>query len=314
MRIILHIGLHKTGTTYLQHNLFANHAALKHKSCIFPKTGFMPVHAGAVREGASPGHQGIANGALQAAFGNNIRKTLREELKKSNCKTALISCENFSVPLATAETRVENINKVAAFLAGLGEVEIVAVVRRPDAYIEALYREHVTSLTVRESTSASQFAELNFRNMLDYKGVLQPWEKAFGGRLRVFSYDKLRDEGDYFTSFMDAVGISLEKKELSTSAKIYPSPSRDVIEALRIANAFGVEISAHSKAMHALIQCDSAQTSRSTSPNTSLAPVMRRELVEYCRRTSEKFLSKHNCELDWNFMVDDIEKSESSGS
>ncbi|MCB9992913.1 MAG: hypothetical protein H6873_04560 [Hyphomicrobiaceae bacterium] len=305
MRIVVHIGLHKTGTTYLQHQLASRRAELARQGWLFPKTGFMEKHLESARHDATPGHQGIVRAAIHPNFGL-ARRRLVAEIAESNCSSVLISCENFIDPFANGSERRLRAEKAAAFFRKLGDAEIVAVMREPHSYLEALYRERVMSLSVRESLSAAQFSELNFRNAVNFRTMLEPWNEEFNGRLRLLSYEELIGEGDYLAGFSSRLGFDLSHEN---AASVYSSPRREVIEVLRLANAFGSSLEGHVTATKSLVSYAKRMTKLETAPSSALHPVMQDRIIDYARMTSAAFLADLDCHFDWNAMKNKVNQS-----
>ncbi|HHG90462.1 MAG TPA: hypothetical protein ENJ90_08300, partial [Devosia sp.] len=77
MKLTIHIGLHKTGTTFLQRQFLGQPAQLAQQGWLFPRTGFTDHSGHAAKAEATPGHQGIVNAALSNNKGT-YRRLFRE--------------------------------------------------------------------------------------------------------------------------------------------------------------------------------------------------------------------------------------------
>ena len=95
----VHIGLHKTGTTFLQRYFEAQAQWLQSLGIIFPKTGLVaPDYP--TSELAFRGHAGLLP-ALKGPGGSTsdqLLNKLHQEIQVSGCDTVLLSSEIFSAP------------------------------------------------------------------------------------------------------------------------------------------------------------------------------------------------------------------------
>jgi hypothetical protein len=200
MRIIVHTGWRKTGTSAIQRLLHANQDLLRERYSInYPEAGL----AGHAHHVAGwkllgrlpPPWQKIDETSprwRQARFADMI-----EETAKRGCTTLLVSSETLS---GLAEPR--------ALAQALGErtAEIVAYVRRQDRYIEARYNQQVKD--GRAKAGLAQFAEASLAG-LDYHDHFQRWVAVFGRanvKVRVYERSAFR-QGDVRLDFLDAIGI-----------------------------------------------------------------------------------------------------------
>jgi hypothetical protein len=108
--LILHIGLHKTGTTFIRHHLRQHRTAPNRAGVLVPETGFESDVEG--RAGALSGHQGLVR-ALSRDDDAPWR-ALHEEIANSPARTIVLSAENLGFP--TAPNRHD---LIATLLAGL---------------------------------------------------------------------------------------------------------------------------------------------------------------------------------------------------
>lgn len=138
-RLILHIGLHKTGTTFIQHHLLHHRDALHRAGVLVPETGFDRDVGG--RAGALSGHQGLVR-ALRLKD-ESIWSDLHDEIDASPARTVLISAENLGFP--TAPDRAALIAALFERLGTFAQVDVIAMARAPHSYAEAFYAEWVTS-------------------------------------------------------------------------------------------------------------------------------------------------------------------------
>jgi hypothetical protein len=181
MRLILHIGTHKTGTTALQHFLSANRKRLSDSGIYY----------------ATPAHEfeinSIAN-ALLADGQEKFRKFIVENLQKAErngATTMVASSENFyamvryltrfnadkksAAVLAKERSLIESLR--ASIPAGV-ECHILCYVRRPDHYLESLYNQNVKKGALLTGDVADFLTMID--DILDYHLYLSIWRDVFG--------------------------------------------------------------------------------------------------------------------------------------
>jgi hypothetical protein len=108
MKIVLHIGTHKAGSTAIQHMLWHNRDRLLKKGFCYPQ----------MIDG-QPGHHELAWAIRSSAGGKTPRQVdrdvlskLRRQLQRSDCHTAILSSEEFE--FATTPEQLRMIRKRAA--------------------------------------------------------------------------------------------------------------------------------------------------------------------------------------------------------
>ncbi|RTM07398.1 MAG: hypothetical protein EKK31_11585 [Hyphomicrobiales bacterium] len=195
-KIVIHCGLHKTGSSYLQQLFLANRNELKRKSVYYPE--FRNPDAAAMHKG---NHSIVA-----VSYDKN--RSAEENLSSffdlnSDCDTLLISGEEFS-----------RVNDVSGFLSGLkqfapdADIRLVFYLRRYDHMIESVYSETVKySLTGDISRAEYQ---------LDYGAILAPFIDAVGlKQITVRPYNRaLWYDEDLATDFFASSGLHGVRKTL----------------------------------------------------------------------------------------------------
>lgn len=186
IRWVLHIGLHKTGTSALQNRFAAGRALLAGEGILFPATGF-----GHLRHPTSPtatqGHNLFAHAIRDgdAAKFSRLLRELAQERHGVRAPTVLLSSELFSAPIC-ADAPAWWRRAIPA----RDEVLVVTFLRRQDHWIESYYKEMLGWGGVRETRAIGEFIAAEGDALLDYAARLAPWAKAFGAEaLRTFSYD-----------------------------------------------------------------------------------------------------------------------------
>jgi len=221
MKVVAHIGLHKTGTTSIQLSLAKNRDALLEQGILYP-------HAGSVEAG---GHlnlvwEGTASWKyVQGAGGID---DLVMEAKNSKAEIVLISAESLSgyskhpAPLEIVSRLEKELN---------AQVEIVCTVRPQFIMLDSLYAQNAsTGYTVK---SFNDYAiEIMNRRLLDFEFLLGRWFDRFHDvkliPVEPGSGVKLEN------LFLSAIGIG-EAVRLQSAAQANQRPSVRVVEYCRAA-------------------------------------------------------------------------------
>jgi len=169
-RIVLHIGLERTGTSALQRFLSRNRAALRLMGVRYPR----PV------QGPAEKHQDLvdaiaaeARGAPHPVLGPAEDLILRHATAARSPVTVL-SAEGLSAPDPAYAHAL-------APLAKLCDVRVVVYLRRQDEWALSAYRQAVLDPEVAEARPLAEWLQdPRMRARLDYAGMLAWWEDVFG--------------------------------------------------------------------------------------------------------------------------------------
>ena len=167
-KAIIHIGMHKTGTTTIQATLAANRQSLIENGVLYPS-------AGAISTGGHLNlvYETISSWNYKPSIGS--WNELIAETREHDLPLVLLSAENFS----GAQNTKKIIDAIKAYCADVdAEPVIVAYVRPQYSYINSLYAQNAsTGYTNR------LFADYVFENLksdrLDYEKTFGPWFDSF---------------------------------------------------------------------------------------------------------------------------------------
>jgi hypothetical protein len=234
-RLVLHLGLHKTASTWLQRQFLDQRAALDAQGVLVPLTGLPDAGFRAVRPGGFPGHQGLMSAlrrgdeAPWAALG--------KEVAASGCDTVLISCENMALP--TDAERDALLARLFVRLGGAAEVRVVAFVRSPDTWAEAYWAEQVCNGLRAGARTLPEFLVDHGDSLTDLPGLFAPFEAFAGAPVRLVDHDHAAATGTHWQAFGTAAGLGLGAVPLADSARAraYPGPDRHQIQAALGVNA-----------------------------------------------------------------------------
>ena len=169
MRVVIHIGTNKTGTSAIQRYLGDNPQTLREHNLIFPITGR--------REPDLPAHHAMAEELHQFPHrADYVVSALEEEAANEQADGVFLSSEVFHTinPAPFVQTLHE---------AG-HEVQAVAVLRNHIDYFSSWYRE-----TVKSEISTFDFANFAYLINKPYSPFLKHWLQAVGeGNLAVYQY------------------------------------------------------------------------------------------------------------------------------
>ena len=225
--IYLHIGTHKTATTWLQ-NIFINNIDVLHNNDLYYPTLAGKHHRlAALATTCSRRKSQLANEEHWVKLKNEIC-----DCKQSNI---LISSENFEFNVAPGQIR--------EYLGNDFSFKIIVYLRRQDDYIESFYQQQIRDFKPVRSESIEDYIKENNYRYLDYEKLLGLWEGAFGREsmvVRIFDPKRLLDssiDADFF-SILDKTDIieSLDypsKKDVAQKRRMHP----ENLELLRYLNS-----------------------------------------------------------------------------
>lgn len=214
--LFLHIGPHKTATTYLQKMFCDLRDALRERDVDYPEQGLFLY-----------GHHEIAQELLKGTT-----QRLTNALQTSQARRVLLSSENFD---GLTEAGVD---KLLAAVPSDWQVKVIYCVRRPDEVLVSTWKEEVKH---GHSDPLSHFL---FASMLGAQRSHAinhiPLLKNFAARIgpknvQVFSYDRLSEEGADVFEFLLSECFSISDLKGSRDLVNGPMPT-ERIELVRALN------------------------------------------------------------------------------
>ena len=194
-RLLLHIGLPKTGTKTLQLTMSLNRGLLRRHGFVYPTlTGErhldLPLYA--ANESAIVGmraRSGLADPARFARFVDQVPARLTDALTASGVHTAILSSEHCSSLLSTTE-EITRLHRLLVPLAR--QLRVILYLRRQDDLAVSLY-----SAAVRAGHTG-EFELVEGPAWFDYLSLLDRWADVFGPDsldVRVFEPAQLDHDG-----------------------------------------------------------------------------------------------------------------------
>jgi hypothetical protein len=230
--LVLHIGIHKTATTFVQNVLSARRYDLLREGVLYPTAGTAEGIDTKTREGAQSGH------ILFTRFEPRRPRLVSELMTElpDTASTVLLSSEDFSLPRRKT-TPAQYLNGFSEF----GTVKVVLVLRRQDEWIESWYKQIVDQYGNFETRSFEEFLRLEGPTLLDFYRRFSPWRDLVGPEnFHLLSYDDLPDGASICRSILEIAGV---ESPLLESAASIPVPQYQSVRAidtlgLRILNSY----------------------------------------------------------------------------
>ncbi len=205
--VVLHVGMHKTGTTSLQTMIARNREHFREQGLYYPATG---------QVGVGDGQHNLAWELLgDERFDPEAGSLagLADELRERRPPAVLISSED----LEYLHDKPDRLVTLRDLLEDLGySARIVITLREPSEYLESLYYELVHQgragdFDVFVTEALEQRGIFSPGGIeLDYSRLIGGFAGVFGDRaLRVLAYDHDDAVGPVLTAFADALRIRL---------------------------------------------------------------------------------------------------------
>ena len=219
MKLYLHIGTEKTGTTFLQKFLYGNRQRLSDQSVFLSNFLSTPnnrslVHYFSDREDDFWAQNGIKTLEDKARHYDGFLEGLTEEIRSAERThdIMLITSEHFHSRLVDEAS----VRKLAKFLSGLfREVEVICYLREQSAVRKSLYS---TNLKGRGTQPYASFGADEDENSTyyNYYNLVTRWSNVFGAKaMKLRLYDRGQFAGnDLRTDFLSLLGDKIKPAAL----------------------------------------------------------------------------------------------------
>lgn len=247
-RLILHVGMPKTGTSIIQSHLQQNRDVLRDKGVFYPVT--ISPDPGLYRTFESH-HLLFYALAGQHPFDRfspeRFLARARRTGERYGMRTMLLSAENLwwmptlSVreecfdPQVYWRDKVRYLKRVAEFFSPF-EVTVVIYLRRQDHWVESWYNQQIKN-GYAVSDELEAFVE-EHDVYIDLRRNLDLWAECFGREnLVVRVYERAQLPGGLLSDFLQATGLGKEEEyPLKHPARHNAKLDRDTMELLRLLN------------------------------------------------------------------------------
>ena len=238
VNLVIHIGFRKTGTTYIQQTFDLNRRDLLDSGILFPSSGLDRTEDRGGRRGAMAGHTKFLEVVRKPHKRQALWEDVHGELEGREVKTVFLSAENF-----LHEYQSVDLDDVAETFAGFKSVSFLVTTRRPDRWVESLYKELVCGGWRGEPADFVSFIKTNWEQM-DFAARLQPWIDRFGrDAMDIVSIDSGFDELSGVRGVLEVIGNrggaradGLSDWQRPSSDQAYASPKTELVEAIRLLN------------------------------------------------------------------------------
>lgn len=196
LRVLLHIGQHKTGSTALQSTLWDDRERLLEHGVLYPTAG----HMRPFPDFLAPSHNGLFFGLIDHRGSgtwettDEMRDRLAAEVAEHDIHTVLISSERGFMVRDQGAGVLERLDEVVP-----GDKDVVAYLRRPDRFLASYHRQLIEM--GRRGLGAlhdpARLAELEGTFQIDYVGALRPYDERYGP-VALHDYERVGDTVDHF--------------------------------------------------------------------------------------------------------------------
>jgi len=232
MKLILHVGFHKTGTSAIQAFCIKNQDKLAQHRFLYPRAGASKPQFLSTPTSES-GHRLLSDVLVSPTNLKSAEKLdtiIAEASGYREINTVIISSETFSAPKIKISSALEKTLKKY-----FSEITILAYLRRQDVWAETFYKEVLCWNGRKEKRAFQKFSDEFLVDWLDYEARLEMWEQVFGREnMTVKSYDD-REDKNIIIDFFKTIGFpGIEDFEFP--GVINPSLPNDLVPLLRGAN------------------------------------------------------------------------------
>ena len=250
MRILLHIGTHKTGTTSIQKFCARNRERLRAGGLWYPDYDLIGAEGHYAHHHLANAIAGLPTSRGVLADAERYFAAVRRQAGVD--ETVLISAESFwrhvSPPVELSKNEVQAAGGLGPYwagrrafvarvaeMAGAEGVEIAVVLRRQDDCAESMFKERVKGTAYAESFDAYLDA---FSHRFQYFDQLSVWAEFFRD-IHVLAYDDLVTRPNFVSAFFEALQVPLEH-EAEPAPRLNTSLSNDLIAYKRDLNRRGL--------------------------------------------------------------------------
>ena len=288
MKLYLHIGLSKTGTTAIQNFLWNYRKKLLNDySILYP-------NAGISHRDIALAHHELAVSIYKPEEAKSVvvqdireyEKKIIKEIEITSCNKIILSSEVFMhIRFPDSYEKLKNfLNKITK------DLTIIVYFRRQDIWHESSYSQVIKDYFIKESVSfnSSVSHSKSLTWLLFFDKFLSRWQAAFpNAQIIPRIYDrKLFPEGNVILDFLSILGIDMpEAKEY----KIESNPSLSHLSTLvlrKINEKFDLSPEEHGKVVQYLFKLDREEG----SPLKTFFTLQERiEFLEHFRESNERF-------------------------
>lgn len=243
MKIVLHVGAHKTATTFIQNNARNNHKLIDASGVYF-----VDKKSETASEAFKIYLEELSKGAKCRVemLARQLDKVLAPALANPAYHTIFLSEENLlGHMLSQKETFYPNVRSAVAASLQMrkhGQISVILTLRRQDTYIESCYLFRKVREKREATNTIYDFLDRIDLNSLSWKPVVQPWVDAFGKEnCKVLPYELIKKDATAFARniFKTAMDGDLLKIKASRSN---PGLSRKALRLIELIDRSPIEL------------------------------------------------------------------------
>lgn len=218
MKVFLHIGLEKTGTTTIQRVFDRNREYFKEKGFFYPNFDGEENHVSLYNYARSEKvidelriYAGLKTPEDVISYRERFSGAFKEKLLTSGYENVVLSTEHLSSRLTT-EAGIARVKRLISSVTS--DVKVVLYIRN---IIDFFVSSYSTAVKCGETRGLDQFCETLDEYRYQFDKVVQNWSEVFGKEniiLREFARDKLVN-GDILDDFADVIGLDFDRDELN---------------------------------------------------------------------------------------------------
>lgn len=224
IKLVIHGGFYKTGTSSIQNTAWGNRHALKKMGILYPQSGLSDQ-----ADEIGYRHSRLMYESKHEDWPAMVEE-LVEEIKESGCSTVLLSSEAWSRPggFKAVNQLVEHLQKRLEL-----EPRVIFYLRNVHDYARSHYREFVRRWGYTQGFN--DYLTLR-RAFFDYKRLLMPFYEYFGTQMEVKPYQKGMDS---VSALFSGLGLSRRQiKKLATTEPVNKSVTALDTQVLRLWNQY----------------------------------------------------------------------------
>lgn len=283
-KLFIHIGTHKTATTWLQHFLGMNSDRLEDLGFYYPKTG-------RVNHAQHRIAQAIFQRPKPAAPINDIPfwRRFKRELAATRYQNIVVSSEEFEW--------VRDPKVIRDYLPEV-EIHVICYLRRQDDYLESLYGQQIRDFRPRLTITVDEYLDQK-PDYLDYDALLTRWEKA-AHKVHVRVFDRqFMAGGDIGRDFLTTIGLGEMGDFIQPSGPVIDhkaSLSLGALEFVRHCNRLDLPEPYHNRLVNQVIRLDKG-TAPKNAPKQRLLGFEQRAALLRKHQSGNRAIAKRHPEV-----------------
>ncbi|NEX47753.1 hypothetical protein [Pseudotabrizicola algicola] len=221
MRVFLHIGSHKTGTTAIQEFASENGGWLMGQGLLYPSYELI----GGTRERS---HLGMVNRITRAdplpeTESPALLLAKARDMAEADGLDILLSAESL---FRLDDTAAKKVTDLLLEVFGAGRCTVVCSLRARAEFAESLYRNHYRAFS-KVPEPFSEWLERNHSNF-QYATILSRYATPLQAKFHLLPYSKASRDG-FVASFFQTLGVNITESAQPPREK---NPSLDVVDCL----------------------------------------------------------------------------------